>query len=318
MSELNVAVVGCGAAGGVHLRCWRNLNGVRAVTVCDTNGVAAAHLAESFEGVAAFQDLKAMFKAGNFDIVDVCTPAESQFEVVRAALNAGVHVLCETPFTSNGNQADTLLRLAESRERLLTPAFCHRFHPPVIFARELIENDELGQLTMFRSRFSGYWEDAAGEAQATARICGALRLTSIHSIDLFRYLCGDVKSATGRLKLSNPDLKVEDTVALLLESAAGCLGVVETSWSSPGGRTVLEIYGTAGACIIDYDAGTLRYLTADHPVWQHHDEGGPNRFERQIASFADQVRGLQPPVTTAADGAAAASICDTIYATASI
>ncbi len=310
MSDLRVVIVGCGAAGGVHLQCWRNLSGVRVSAVCDTNGVTAAQLAATAPGVAAFQDLKVLLKAGDIDIVDICAPAASQFEVARTALNAGAHVLCETPFTLNADQADTLIRLAESRERHLAPAFCHRLHPPVIFAHELVENDELGRITMFRSRFSGYWDDAATDAGAGA--AGALRSSAIHGIDLFRYFCGDVKDVTGKLKQTNPELKVEDTVALLLESVSGAIGVVETCWSSPGGRTSLEIYGTAGACVIDYDTGTLRYLTADQPIWRHHDEGGPNRFERIVAGFADVVRGLQVPTASAADGAAALAVCDRV------
>jgi len=128
-----------------------------------------------------------------------------------------------------------------------------------------------------------------------------------------RYLCGDVRDIVGRLNTANVDLDVEDTVALLLTAKSGAIGVVETCWSSPGGRNVLEVYGTAGSCVIDYDAGTLRYLTADQPVWRNRDEGGPNRFERAIANFADAVRGLQPAIATAADGATAAALCDRVY-----
>src|SRR5579863_1191098 len=105
MSELSVALVGCGAVGGVHLECWRNLSGVRIAAVCDLDGVTAAQTAGRFPGCAGFQDIKALLKSTTFDIVDVCTPAVSQFETVRAALNAGANVLCETPFTSNGDQA---------------------------------------------------------------------------------------------------------------------------------------------------------------------------------------------------------------------
>lgn len=312
MSELNVAVIGCGAVGGVHLQCWKNLSGVRIAAVCDSNGGVAAQTASEYAGSAAFQDTRALLKSQTFDVVDVCVPAAVQYDVARSALNAGANVLCESPFTLSGDLADTLLRLAEARERILAPAFCHRFHPPVLFAREMIENDELGKPTMFRCRFSGYWEEAASDRSGMD--VGALRSTAIHAIDLFRYLCGNVRSVSGKLATTNLDLLVEDTVAILLESDSGALGVVEASWTSPGGRNVLEVYGSAGSCVVDYDTGTLRYLTADQPIWRHRDEGGPNRFERTIANFADVVRGLQPALTTAADGAAAAALCDAVYA----
>jgi predicted dehydrogenase len=314
MSELSIAIIGAGAAGHVHLQCWRNMSGIRIAAVCDTDALEAAKMAGEVTGTAAFKDVSTMLRSERFDIVDVCVPASVQLEVCRAALNAGAHVLCESPFTANADAADTLVRLAELKERLLAPVFCHRTHPPVLFAKELLDQDEIGRPTMFRCRFSGYWDEASSDERA--RTQGALRSTAIHGIDLFRYFCGNIASVSGQLATANPDLKVEDTAALLLRAESGAIGVVETSWSSPGGRSVLEIYGSAGAVIVDYDTGALRYLTADHPVWRHHDEGGPNRFERLIASFADSVRGLQKPAANAEDGAAAADICDKVYAQA--
>ncbi|WP_457817476.1 hypothetical protein, partial [Staphylococcus aureus] len=55
------------------------------------------------------------------------------------------------------------------------------------------------------------------------------------------------------------------------------------------------------------------YRTADSPVWRTHEATGPNRFERQIAHFADAVRGLQPLDVTGADGARAVALCAEVY-----
>ncbi len=314
MAELTVAVVGCGGAGNVHLDCWANLSGVRIAALCDRDGVTVARTAPQYEGAAAFTDFRAMLALEPFDIVDICVPPDQQFPVAEAALRAGTHVLCETPMTGHPEQAAVLVALAAERERLLMPAFCHRFHPPLLFAGELLDNDDLGRPAMFRCRFSGYWTDvdtsrlAAEESQAQ----GALMNTAIHGVDLFRAFCGEAASITGRLTTVNPNLTVEDTVALVMEGS-GALGVVEVSWSTPGGRSMVELYGSAGACLVDYDEGTLRYQTADHPVWRHHDESGLNRFEREIAHFADAVRGLQPLAVTGTDGLRAVELCADVY-----
>jgi predicted dehydrogenase len=310
MAELTVALVGCGAVGGVHLACWSNLIGVRIAAICDVDGLAAARLAASAPGAAAFTSVRDLLGGEAFDIVDVCTPAAAQFEVVASALQAGANVLCETPFTGDPAQANRLVQLAVERERLLMPGFCHRFHPPILFAQEMRENDDLGHVAMFRCRFSGLRGDLearrlTGDAPDGP---GALLETAIHGIDLYRAFCGDATKAAGQLVTINPELVVEDTVAVALGSPSAA-GVVEAGWSLPGGRNVIEIYGTAGACLIDYDTGTLRYLTADQPVWRAHDESGPNRFEREIAHFADAVRGLQPLAVTGEDGARAVEIC---------
>jgi predicted dehydrogenase len=315
MADLTVAIVGCGAVGGVHLACWSNLIGVHVAAVCDLDGMIAARTAAGVDGVAAFTDFKAMLAADRYDIVDICTPTAAQYEPARAALAAGANVLCETPFTGDPELARRLVRLAAERERLLMPGFCHRFHPPILFALELFDNDDLGRLTMLRCRFSGMRteDDLAArgliqDREPEAAVQGALLETAIHGVDLYRAFAGDATGVAGKLLCSNPNLTVEDTVAMVLGNSAA-VGVVEAGWSNPGGRSVLEVYGTAGACIVEYDTGTLRYLTADQPIWRSHDEGGPNRFEREIAHFADAVRGLQPLAVTGEDGARAVELC---------
>lgn len=310
MAELTVAVVGCGPAGGVHLACWSSLIGVRVAAVCDRDGVAAARSAGLYLGVAAFTDARAMLASAHFDIVSVCVPAAEQHAVALAALQAGANVLCETPFTADPKQARELVQAASDRERLLMPNFCHRFHPPVLFARELIENDDLGRIALFRCGFSGLRTDLQPDVHEAAGP-GALLETAIHGVDLFRACCGEANRICGQLLTVRPGLSVEDTVALTLagENAAG---TVEASWSLPGGRARIEVHGTAGSCVIDYEQGTLRYLTADQPIWRSHDESGPNRFERATAHFADAVRGLQPLAVNGKDGLRAVELCHSL------
>jgi predicted dehydrogenase len=305
MAELSVAVVGCGPAGQVHLQCWAVQTGVQIAAVCDTDGLLAARTAASYPGAAAFTDTQAMLNGMTFDIVDVCVPPGQHAAIVETALRAGAHVLCEKPLALDPNQARALAQLASDRERLLSVMFCHRFHPPVLFLKELLDNDDIGTPAMFRFRLSGFW------VQAEEKNAGidVLWDTAIHGLDLFRALCGEVSSLTMEKSRINLSLSLDDTVVILLRSERGAIGVLEASWSTPGGRSVLELYGSAGACIVDYDTGTLRYLTADQPFWQTREEGGPNRFERQIAHFADAVRGLQPLLVTGEDGAVAVALC---------
>ena len=259
--------------------------------------------------MAAYRDHgDALFAAEAYDIVSVCTPAHTHAPIVEAALKAGANVLCEKPLTIDSASAYALVRLADERERLLMPGFCYRFHPPILFAKDLVDNDDLGKPVMFRSRFSGIWNDAPS-AIPTENAIGATLDTAIHGVDLFRHFCGEVKDSRVKRRQVNPDLPVEDTAMILLESENGAMGVVEVSWSLPGSRNVVEIYGTAGACIVDYDADTVRYQTADDLFWRDHEEGGANRFEREVGQFADAVRGVQPLLVNGYDGARAVEIC---------
>ena len=305
MADLTVALVGCNSMGRVRLGCWANLIGVKIAAFCDSDSDRLMQAANAYESVAAFLEVADLLAAGPFDIVDVCAPLRERPAVIEAALRAGSHIVSEKPFAPTAEKSRFLANLAEERERFLLPAFPHRFHPPLLFAKELLENDDLGRPIMFRCRFSGYWEEAESERDGDI-----LTDTAGHGIDLFRAFCGEAKSITGRLATVQPNLPVSDTAALLLESESGVLGVIEACWTSPGGGAIVEIYGTGGACLADYAAGTLRFQTAAAPLWQQREEGGPNRFERMVAHFADVVRGLQPPVVTGADGVQVAELTE--------
>jgi len=311
MPELTIAVIGCGRAGRIHLQTWAKLVGARVAVVCDKEGVAAARAAALAGGAFAFVDAADALAVGPFDIVDVCTPPDQQFAVAQAALQAGAHVICESPFTASAREAEALVALAAERERLLMPAFCHRFHPPALFARDLVDNDDIGRPTLFRCLFSDY-RPGSSEEGTEAPPVGALMETAIHGVDLFRAFCGEVISVSGKILWAHPDSPVEDTVALALQSDRA-LGTVSASWNTPGGRNLVEIYGTAGACVLDYDAGTTRAFTADQPVWRQQEEGGSDCYERELAHFADAVRGLQPLEVTGEDGARAVALCEEVY-----
>jgi predicted dehydrogenase len=317
MSELNVAVVGCGGMGDVHLARWSEVSGARIAAVCDLDTAAATRAAAQF-GAEAHTDWRALVQSAGLDIIDICTPPNLHRDIAIAALDRGLHVLCEKPLARTSAEAREMVGKAEENGRMLMTAFCHRFHPPVLFAKDLIENDDLGRIVMFRSRFSGSFPGIEGQWFSDPEISGggALLDTGVHSIDLFRYLVGEVTSASGKSATVNPKLHVEDCAVATLQSEGGALGVVETSWSTPGGRNVLELYGTAGACIIDYESNQVRYKTADMAVWDTREIAGPDRFQCEILHFADAVRGLQPLLSSGHDGLRAIEIVEEILTTA--
>lgn len=314
MTELQVAVIGCGSVGSIHVARWAEVSGARIASICDSNAEQAFRAATEF-GAEAHTEWEELLGEGGLDIVDICVPPNLHAPIALRALEQGMHVLCEKPLARNPEEACSMVRKAEECGKLLMTAFCHRFHPPVLFAKEMIDNDDLGRIIMFRSRFSrgrGGAEDRWGADPEIAG-GGVLMGNGVHSIDLFRYLVGEVASVTGKIACFQEGDPVEDSGIVVLQAENGALGVIEASWATPGGRNVLELYGTAGACIVDYDSNQVRYKTADMAVWETREVGGPDRFQREICHFADAVRGLQKLEVTGYDGLRANEIVAEVY-----
>ena len=87
-------------------------------------------------------------EARKLDFIDIATPPASHAAIALAALDAGVHVLCEKPLCTNVADADALLARAHLRQRVLFP--CHNYrHAPVIKAvREILDSDVIGRVHM--------------------------------------------------------------------------------------------------------------------------------------------------------------------------
>ncbi len=313
MNELTVAVVGCAGVGRLHLNAWALQSGIRIAAVYDSDTLVAARSAMKVPGAAAFSELRSLLGSASFDIVDVCTPVEERAAAAAAALRAGANVVCETPVATTASEARSIVNVAAEKERLLMPAYIHRFHPPILFARELLDNDDLGTGVSFRCRFSDARNFLAVESgESLPQLTGVLRETGQHGIDLFRALFGEVAESAGMLSSVTPGLNVDDNAAILLKSDRGAIGVVEVSQKLPGGRNVVEIYGTVGACLLDYDAGTVRYRSPDYPIWQTHDVSGLNGLEGCLAHFSDAVRGLQNLGVTGTDSVRALEIVEAL------
>jgi predicted dehydrogenase len=147
---------------------------------------------------------------------------------------------------------------------------------------------------------------------------GAFLDTSIHSVDLFRFLVGEVVSVHAVMRRTNPAVaEVEDTAIALLSTADHRMGVVESSWSLEGGYNVVEVYGTDGAAMVHYwDGLKSRIKTRGSKEWKPLPEGGPDRFAREIQHFVDACGGSVALSVTGEDGLRALEIASDAYRSA--
>ncbi|MFN3651188.1 MAG: Gfo/Idh/MocA family protein [Armatimonadota bacterium] len=311
MSELRIGVVGCGGIGAVHLRSWAQVEATRVVAACDPDQARA-----EAAGAAAYPGIEEMLAAEQLDAVDICTPPRFHASAARAAIAAGLPVLCEKPLARSPEEAREMARAASDAGVLLMTAFCHRFHPPVEAVRDLIREGRLGRILMFRNRFGGLLKGMESKWFSRQEMAGggALMDTAIHSVDLFRYLVGEVSTAAGATQSFHPEIReVEDSAAMLLRGVDGAIGVIEASWVSPWSANVVELYGEHGAAVIDYDTGATRFRLAEDADWTAIETDSRSRFVEELRHFAAVIRGEAQPRVTAEDGVRAVEVVYQAY-----
>ncbi len=315
-----VGVVGAGGIGHTHLRAY-TAAGVPAVAVTDVDSERAASAAEEF-GATAYPDLSTMLAEANLDAVSICTPPASHHKASLEALKAGVAVLCEKPMALSEAECAEMAAAADAAGVPLSVGFCHRFQPHIEAMRAALTDGAIGTVLSFRNRFAGHLAGVENTWFANPDIAGGgvLMDTCVHSVDLFRYLIGEVADiralhATTGSPLG-PALSVEDTAVLALRSTNGVLGVIEASWRTRPGEAVVSVRGTDGTLHLDYGTMALTLSTPDGSAPQPIEVPEGDRFTRQAAHFLAYVAGEVQPRVTAADGTAAVAILAAAYESA--
>ena len=311
-----VGVIGMGSIGHTHINAWQ-ANGITPVAFADAVP-AALQATVAVNGGVAFDDGTKLIQSGTVDVVSICTPPLFHKDLAIAAAEAGVAVLCEKPLARTLADAEAIAEAVGRTGTLFTVGFCHRFQPEIEKLKAMIDGGELGDVITFRNRFAGLMANAHETWFSNPAIAGggALADTSVHSIDLFRYLIGEPVSVHAFLSTREtehgPKLQVDDTAVLTLKTSEGVLGVIEASWRTPPGEWTVTVYGTRGTAIVDYKATTLRKQDVDG-TWQHVPVESGSRFDREFAHFLACWRGEDTPRVTVEDGVAANRILEAAY-----
>jgi predicted dehydrogenase len=319
LSEIRLGIIGTGTIGRTHLRAWK-ASGIAPVAIADAVPAALESAIAEYGGTG-FDDGGALIESGLVNVVSICTPAKWHEELAIAALEAGVAVLCEKPLARNHEEASRIAGAVSRTGGTFAVGFCHRFQPHIERLKSMIDAGELGTVMTFRNRFGGHKPDAEKTWFANPQISGGgvMTDTSVHSVDLFRYLIGDpvriqALISTRETQLG-PALDVEDTSVLTLQTAAGVIGIIDASWRTPPGEWSVTVYGTSGTAVVDYKTLTLRFQSANGD-WRDIPVEQGDRFEREIAHFTDIVTTGATQRVTVDDGVWANRIIDAAYSSA--
>ena len=150
MSSQNKARLGFIGAGwwatSNHMPVFAARDDVELTAVCRLGQAELAEVRDHFGFAFATEDYRELLAAGQLDGVVVASPHPLHYEHARAALEAGLHVMCEKPLTTRAAHARELVRLAAERDRhLLVPYGWH--HKPFIQrAKALMDEQAIGEV----------------------------------------------------------------------------------------------------------------------------------------------------------------------------
>lgn len=289
--RLQIGIAGFGAMGKTHAYSvaslpyfYEELPFCASVHgICTTSPEKSARICDSLGLEKAYADTLDMIADPELDVIDICTPNNTHYDIASAALDAGKHVLCEKPFCINPSRAEALAQKAADKGLVCGVVYNNRHLAAILRAKQLIDRGALGRILSFSFH---YRHDSDIDPARTvswkqdADICGAGTLFDLgsHALDLCRHLCGEFASISGKshvafdthraadgsLWQTNADEAFYMTAAL----TSGAVGQVSVSKLSHGSEDGLEfsVYGTGGAIRFTLaQPDILYYMDANQP-----------------------------------------------------
>jgi predicted dehydrogenase len=312
--ELKVGLVGAGRVAQAYADAFAYCKGVKLVAVADTCPEVAEVMGKKI-GCPSYVNPESMARNCQLDAAIVCTPPTSHPDISIALLNAGVHVLCEKPFSIKVQDARRMVHTARKNGLKLTMASKFRFVADVILAKKMMLSGSLGDLILFENVFANR-VDMSKRWNSIPEVSGGGVLidNGTHSVDLMRYFLGSLAEVHVLEGRRSQGLPVEDTVAMSVRSTTGAIGNIDLSWSIDKQRTsFLDIYGSRGTISIGWHES--RYFDYSAKEWVVLGKGYDKlqAFRSQIENFVKAIRGGEPLLLTDEEALTSVAIMEAAY-----
>jgi D-apiose dehydrogenase len=283
MKRLRVAGVGAGYFSQFHLAGWHAIEEIELAAWCDRDP-------SKVKSVRAFDSVECMLDTVRPDLLDIVTPPETHLELVHAAAERRIPVVCQKPLAATYTEA---VEIVETAERSGIAFIVHenfRWQPWYREMKHLIHVGILGMLhsVAFRLRpGDGQGPRAYLERQPYFQKMPRFLVheTAIHWIDTFRFLMGEVAAVYASLRKINPVIAGEDAGYILFDFASGATGLVDGNRlndhvASNPRRTMGEMWleGSGGVLRLDGDARLWWKPHREREIEHRYDRGREGAF----------------------------------------
>lgn len=369
MKRVRVGAIGTGGIfRGAHLSAYPDIPSCQLVALCDASAEALAatearmkelykqkakqaeergdlataeRLKQDLKEVKLYQDVQMMLQNEALDLVDICTQPHLHAPMAIAALEAGVHVMCEKPMARTWLECMRVVETVERTGKLYQHNENWLWDPPYYTAKKLIDAGWIGEpAMMFLATAHGGPEGNPNFWNAEVGGGGSLLDNGIHAIGASWYLSGMEKRPT-TVKAAEPigisirmpqrilsgvfqPVRVEDDGHILIrfehpQTGAWSTAHVEGSWSHRDSPETL-IIGTMGTIRFEYEEdhtvvvvedaqGSCRRVRASGPTWEY----WPSSFYGEIRHMVECVQRGVRPISDERFGAECSAIVGAAY-----
>jgi len=312
---IGVGMIGYKFMGKAHSNAWRQVSRFFDApfepvmkVICGRNEQEVKRAAHDYGWEQYSTSWEEVVRRKDIDVIDICTPGDSHMPVAVAAAEAKKVVFCEKPLANTLGEAEAMLAAVQTNG--VIHMLCHNYRraPAVALAKQIIEEGQIGKIYHYRGTYLQDWLVSPDfprvwrleKARAGSGTLGDL---VSHSVDLARYLVGEITEGAGLLKTfitERPSEKgsrtmapvdVDDAALSLVRFENGAVGTIEGTRFATGRKNHnrFEINGSKGSLVFNLERMNELELYI---------EEGPNSGFRKILAtdpVHPYVSGWWPP-----------------------
>jgi len=297
---MRIGVVGTGYLGRLHARILTEMPEAEVAGFVETNDDIAAEVSANL-GLKRFHSVAAL--AAEVDCAIVATPTTTHFDVARELLEAGCDVMVEKPITPSVEEAQRLIDLAASRQRILQIGHVERYNPAITAVARLLHSArfvEAERLGVFVGR---------------SLDIDVLLDLMIHDLNLVLSLLGqrvvDVRAVGVAVLTENVDI-----ANVRLEFENGAVANLTASRVSQDRVRKIRFFSREAYISVDTKEQEVKGFRlgnrAIEPMAVHVEKKEPLRAE--LESFLECVRERKRPLVSGEDGVAAVALAKDVAA----
>lgn len=280
MNKIKTAVIGSGFMGAAHIEALNRIGGVEVAALVSKEIEQAERLAVRYSIAKVYEEWKDVLDDNKIQVIHNCTPNKYHFEINKAAIENGKHIISEKPLTINSKESVQLLSLLKKHRVVNAINFNYRFYPLIQHAHSMLKGDA-GKVLLVQGHYLQDWlyYDTDYNWRLESEISGASRAVAdigSHWCDLIQFITGlkirrvfanlttvhpvrkkpkktletfKRKEDTAATEANNININTEDAGSVLFELENGAKGVFTVSQVSAGRKNCLwfEIDGSKKA-----------------------------------------------------------------------
>jgi myo-inositol 2-dehydrogenase / D-chiro-inositol 1-dehydrogenase len=326
MRTVHVGLIGYGAWGRHHARAIASVPEADLKAIVARSPESAADARREYPDAAIYADYRELLEHEDLELCDVVLPSDLHYDVSRAVLEAGRHLLLEKPMTLSVTRCRELIGLAQARGRVLAVGHELRLSSLWGKVKELIDAGAIGEplyalVELWRRPYrlgSGGWR------YDIHRVGSWILEEPIHFFDLVRWYfsrIGEPVSVYARANGKRPDhLELHDNFSAIVNFPAGRYAVISQTLAAWEHHQTAKLTGTNGAIWATWSGATdrtfeptfgLRLQTGDtvSDVPIKTPSGEVYELVDEIAAVARAVRDGTPVPCTGEDGLWSVAMC---------